>query len=497
MKGDFTRDTFDKSKHFSRVLMQQGRVQLDADWNEQVSILWDYMRTLAMDIIGPHAGPTHCCGFRIMLPNDLTPAEQQRLTERDVLPLEPGDFLIGAGRYYVDGILCENNEVTTYLSQGDLPGVDPLVKPRTYLVYLDVWERHITSIEDDYIREKALGGPDTATRAKVVWQLRVTDRSPMKATLLFPANTELPPALTCDNVDQVWHNWTEQWQPPNRGYMRARIEQTEVSKDPCNIPPDSKYRGAENQLYRVEIHRGGRAWDNVGENDDSTRATFKWSRDNGAIASPLTSVEGDNLIVQSARGFSANGWVEVSDDERELRSQQGSLVKLIKVEDDGLTIDPDSNSGGADLSAMTKVRRWDQRETGDVRLMNGVVPIEEGVWIPLEDGIEVYFAESRDATVPNVYRAGDYWLIPARVATGQIEWPTEEVKDAQGKVTLVARAVKPRGIIHHYAQLGVVRYTDAGFTIRDCRCEFSPINNCGAYPDDCGQFGIGFVNMEH
>jgi hypothetical protein len=33
-RGDFTRDTFNPLKNFSRVLMQQGRVQLDADWNE-------------------------------------------------------------------------------------------------------------------------------------------------------------------------------------------------------------------------------------------------------------------------------------------------------------------------------------------------------------------------------------------------------------------------------------------------------------------------------
>ena len=38
MKGDFSRRTFDPQKHFSRVLMQQGRVQLDADWNEQAAI---------------------------------------------------------------------------------------------------------------------------------------------------------------------------------------------------------------------------------------------------------------------------------------------------------------------------------------------------------------------------------------------------------------------------------------------------------------------------
>ena len=34
MKGDFSKDTFDAKKHFHEVLMQQGRVLLDSDWNE-------------------------------------------------------------------------------------------------------------------------------------------------------------------------------------------------------------------------------------------------------------------------------------------------------------------------------------------------------------------------------------------------------------------------------------------------------------------------------
>jgi hypothetical protein len=38
-RGDFTRDTFTPEEHFIRVLSQQGRVWLDADWNEQTSIL--------------------------------------------------------------------------------------------------------------------------------------------------------------------------------------------------------------------------------------------------------------------------------------------------------------------------------------------------------------------------------------------------------------------------------------------------------------------------
>ena len=57
MKGDFTRNTFDPAKHFSRVLMQQGRVTLDADQNEQAAIQLHYLRTLARDLIGPYAAP--------------------------------------------------------------------------------------------------------------------------------------------------------------------------------------------------------------------------------------------------------------------------------------------------------------------------------------------------------------------------------------------------------------------------------------------------------
>ena len=56
MHGDFSRLTFDSAKQYSRVLMQQGRVQIDADWNEQASLLLDQIRTLARSLIGPVGG---------------------------------------------------------------------------------------------------------------------------------------------------------------------------------------------------------------------------------------------------------------------------------------------------------------------------------------------------------------------------------------------------------------------------------------------------------
>ena len=38
MRGDFSRVSFRPENHFSGVLLQQGRVQLDAEFNEHVDI---------------------------------------------------------------------------------------------------------------------------------------------------------------------------------------------------------------------------------------------------------------------------------------------------------------------------------------------------------------------------------------------------------------------------------------------------------------------------
>ena len=48
--------TFDPQKHFSQVLMQQGRVRLDADWSESAAIQLLLLRTLIQDVVGPHGG---------------------------------------------------------------------------------------------------------------------------------------------------------------------------------------------------------------------------------------------------------------------------------------------------------------------------------------------------------------------------------------------------------------------------------------------------------
>src|SRR6266851_6165839 len=117
MKSDISRDTFAIRNHFSRVISQQGRVMLDADSNEQTAILLHYLRTLAFDIIGPYAAPLMAPGFRLIKGKDEKGKEDERL-------------MITGGRYYIRGLLVENDSTCPYTGQpyNLLLSDDPFVK---------------------------------------------------------------------------------------------------------------------------------------------------------------------------------------------------------------------------------------------------------------------------------------------------------------------------------------------------------------------------------
>jgi hypothetical protein len=96
--------------------------------------------------------------------------------------------------------------------------------------------------------------------------------------------------------------------------------------------------------------------------------------------------------------------------------------------------------------------------------------VEQAKWTDLEDGIQIAFAQLPFG-VEGEYRSGDYWLIPARVATGGIEWPPSEQAD---KMSLVV----PGGVHHHYAPLAFVGWENNELQARPCFCEFAPNNSC-------------------
>jgi hypothetical protein len=105
--------------------------------------------------------------------------------------------------------------------------------------------------------------------------------------------------------------------------------------------------------------------------------------------------------------------------------------------------------------------------------------LKEADWIALENGIQIQFLPANsNGNHPHFYRTGDYWLIPARVATDSIEWPVEldnegqPKRDANNEVTPIPQA--PLGIRHHYAPLAILGALEPV----DCRCKIRLLNNC-------------------
>jgi hypothetical protein len=424
MRGDFTRNTFDATKHLSRVLMQQGRIQLDADFNEQDAILLRRLRLLARDLVGRHAAAA-----------DL-PASFEVAAFKASGGYVPRDFSIAPGRYYVEGILCENDAAAQYTAQPSFPidikdNTIALLDGQTYLVYLDVWERYLTYVEDPSIREVALGGPDTCSRARVIWQVRVYELTSEQADNHAASGEDL--------LDQF--------------LLAAGLDSSTDPMLNVRASPDTRYSGSENHLYRVEVHGPGSASDDPAGKVGT--ATFKWSRDNGSVIFPIEETSGSQLTLSNlARNMhgrlQVGDWVEVVDDKYELRGRALPLLQVTEIQDGDrmVTLSDSVPSGlGGEPALHPYVRRWDQRagvgEDGTLR----VIANESDRWIQVEDGLQIKFSASGN------YRTGDFWMIPARTVTADVEWPGEPSHP---------RWVTPHGIPHYYAPLAKLGIDAAG-----------------------------------
>lgn len=466
MKGDFTRDTFDATRHFSRVLMQQGRVQLDADFNEQIEILLYQMRMAMVDLIGPYGGPANPDGSA---------------NQAFKITANGSDIIIKPGRYYVQGLLCLNTLEATYKNYREVN--------KTYYAYLDLWERHITHVQDDRIREKALGGPDTCTRAQITWRTILKDLGELGSGF----------TATCAGAKK----WVDSLPMLSSALIKARLRPEKGNDDACSLPPESRYRGVENQLYRIELHQSGVAWNGTVGSDGKPAgnimqaATFKWSRDNGSIVFPIVHQQGNIVTVQSLgkderTSLKIGDWIEIMDDDHELQGVPGILAQVDKVDLVEMTVTlklpDDVPSSGYSWPAYDEksinhplLRRWDHQALEGLTLYQGAILITESGdpengWIEIENGIEVQF-QPPALTLPRLYRTADYWLIPARVATGKIEWPPKldteglSIRDAQGHE--IPEGIPPHGIRHRYAPLAVVM--PGTQPPIDCRCTFHPL----------------------
>jgi hypothetical protein len=530
MKGDFSRLTFDPARHFSSVRMQQGRVQIDADHNEQADIVNHRVETEAVDVIGGCGAPAHAAAFGIIVDlAALSAAERTALGLPSGFALTPGDFLLTPGRYYVDGILCENERAVVYTGQGDLSGLSPLdvTKKGSWIVYLDVWQRHVTALDVPSLREIALGGPDTTTRARTTWQVR---------TVFAGAD---PTAIDCRTTPTAYTNATA----PSTGRASLRGKEAPAGSGPCVVPPTARYRGLENQLYRVEIHDGGEPLNLAAAGADGAvtarptpteinydagtfdpgdavevylskagldamagrlayvvandtgakkltlnvplpaltmsnlprvrrvKATYVWSRDNGSVSALVRTIKDRDVVVHSlgpddVLGFQPGQWIELIDEATELRGRPGHLgqIESVTPATSTLRLVAAPTPFPGDVATEVTERRLKVRRWDGAGAVKVGAPAGNDGFVELEDGVQVRFETG-------TYATGDHWLAPARTATaeeqsGKVDWPVDAAK------TPIPRT--PAGIQHHYCRVGIIDSDGSKLTARDCRPLFPP-----------------------
>ena len=247
MGADFSRVRLNPLLDYAGVELKQGGVLLDADANELVGIVDRRLRALASDVLGRAHGVLH---------------HARRLQDQ---PSRAAALQIGKGRLYVDGLLAENHGAVSDdpakrvfdrpagrarnsptrspTRRSPICPIPPaLPTAGRHLVYLDVWDREVTHLEQPDLVESAVG-VDATSRLQTVWQVRV---------LADDAGT----GTTCATPDGDVPGWSDII-APSTGVLTTGTFEVAPVDDPCELPPTGGYRGLENQLYRVEIHDPG------------------------------------------------------------------------------------------------------------------------------------------------------------------------------------------------------------------------------------------------
>jgi hypothetical protein len=240
----------------------------------------------------------------------------------------------------------------------------------------------------------------------------------------------------------------------SNGRLKTSVE-VPPPTDLCHFAARGGYTGLENRLYRVEIHTPG----------ELGTAKFKWSRDNGSVVFPIVEFFADKPGQVRLSGvrkdqipcLKVGDWVEVTDDNTDLKGEAGTLLQVAQTYDDatGLLVLGGVVAGYV-VEAHAKLRRW------DIRREAGATPEDDKYPIPvsagpteLEDGVIVEFAGSN-------FLVGDYWMFAARAVDGSVEKLNFE---------------PPHGIDHHYCPLALVDWQEGtGFSlVSDCRNLFAPL----------------------
>jgi len=416
MKTQISRDIFEALKRYSGVYQQMGRMLTDSDWNELVDIARHRINDALFDLIG--SGTPRDRGLvKFIESPDGSPSSR-----------------LNWGYLYADGIIAQvrpdpespltdpAGEAFEYEHQADFPFPPPL-PPEDHTLYVDVWERGVTVLEDNQLRDPGLRGADTCTRSQTMAQVKWC-----------------PTAIDPENP----------LQNPSKGTMRLTVELrgggTEPDPcDPCAQELDLQDKVG-NYLFRMEVHRV--KYDADGR---PRELVLKWSAENGAEQYAM-GLEPPGFVSSDFTYEFFGGKTEKFASEKHLGRHHSTGFTAAHGELTGEY--PSSAPGGFSL-----VRRWDgfgifEKSGGHWRLVSGM---DRGRELTTGSGADAHGHVEEGSTVTlnldavilgmdlgnHAALAGDFWQVPVR-----------EAVDVQGDVLLKDR--EPSGIDHRYFTLGSV-----------------------------------------
>jgi Family of unknown function (DUF6519) len=243
MGSDRARVTYDPTRMWRGVIAQQGRVSLEADWNESIDIQNAAVRDLTLDVVGPEGTPD--CGYAV----SSVSAHSSGSASHQDLNIAPGVLYLGGERLQLSSAIKYSSQPDwldsatdpTYTAISAIP-----TSTTEELVYLTATEQEVSAVEDPALSDVAIGGPDTGQR------LRILQRVRRFATT----------ATTCSNAfTQLQTQWTKQGYTFDQSTMRLASTATlkvgfstsPTPGTPCQPAATGGYVWPDNQMYRVEI----------------------------------------------------------------------------------------------------------------------------------------------------------------------------------------------------------------------------------------------------
>jgi len=482
MPSDIARVSYDKKQQYRSVVWQQGRVTVEADWNEAKDISTEELRQETLEIVGPSGTPDN--GYAITLGPSL-------------------DFSVGPGTLYVGGERVYLPQSLLYSQQNQLP--KPTAPPRAVewldaatdpdwvplptsvgnqlpeFVYLQLREQEVSAVEDSDLKDVALGGPDTAQRTRlvqhIVRQLGATCATGAEALWVTEGLTFNPSTMRLMSHGLLQVGFTNQAPPP----------------DPCQPQAQSGYLGADNQLIRVQIVDPARnppappppppiptaAPALVRTPLTGAAATpnsLLWGYDDASFLYRTDVINSTTLHLQSAPVDAfhqprAGQAVELLLPAVQLSNGEFMAAPTGFVTTVATAYNPDTQTIvlatalPLDYGDGTAAHRSPPRVF--LRIWEQELPFSTGVPVPLAaTGLQVTLALDSPGTA---FHAGDFWMFAARPRTPRQVYPERLLTSAQ----------PPNGPRLWACPLGVITWDSATTRgpvgVQDCRHLFSPL----------------------